>query len=143
MEKTKCARCGKEYETKTMVIRVKNDEEINLFCKDCSNLFGTCGTCKNKVECGFFNNPDPLPRFITIQQKTEHANGYIITQRQVPNTERLRKYCLDGKCPCCNEADPKDPFCCKFTEYTTCANYDEVNYGKIVEDFSMQETKEN
>ena len=142
MEKIKCQRCLRECDLKDIILSIKNGTSIDFFCKDCNALFGTCKTCKNGGICGFFNDPDPMPKFIIIQQKTQHENGYSIVQRQVPNTERLRKFCF-GKCPCINETDPKDPYCCKFTEYTTCPNYCEQEYPKIVEDFSMLEAKEN
>lgn len=136
-----CENCGKTVEPNRVVFSLKNGGGISTYCTDCSSLFGTCHTCKNRKGCGFFNDPDPMPKYIVIQQKTQHTNGYSIVQRQVPNTERLRKFCLDGKCVCCDETDPKDPFCSRF--YTTCINYCEEDDEKIVENFPIQDTSEN
>ena len=119
----KCENCKREFENKDIIITVKNGCDLFFYCRECNSQLGHCPACLRRHECGFFNDPDPLPKFIVIQKKQQHANGYTIIQQQVPNTERLRKFCLDGKCKCCNEIDPKDPFCCRFTVDKTCGNY--------------------
>lgn len=128
MEMIQCVRCGSKRAIKDMIISVKNGERISLFCKSCYSLLGHCPTCKNKRECGFFEDSNPLPQFVIVQQMQQRENGYVITQRQVPNTERLREFCLDGKCICCYEQDPKNPMCCRFTDEQTCGNYIEEEY---------------
>lgn len=143
MDKFKCERCGAEQPRSEAVLSAKDGEYVNMICKHCSTQYGTCYTCVLGKICPFETDPDPMPKFFIIEERAQHENGYSIVQRQVPNTERLRKFCLGGKCPCCNETDPKDPFCCKFTQYSTCTNYCEEEYRKIVENFSMQEAGEN
>lgn len=126
----KCENCGREFENKDIIITVKNGCDIIFYCRECNAQLGHCPVCLNSKQCGFFEDPDPLPKYVVIQQRQQHANGYAIMQKQVPNTERLRKFCLDGKCKCCNEEDPQDPFCCRFTEYRTCGNY--IEKGDIL-----------
>ena len=142
MEKTKCMHCGTEWETKQMTISFNEDESISLFCPKCSKFFGQCPLCEHYPQCGFENDPDPMPQFIMATMKQQTPQGVAIIQKQVPNTERLRKFCLDGKCICCNEENPKDPFCCRFTGFGTCANFKERNFKNFVQDFSMQEASE-
>lgn len=138
MEKIKCDRCGAEWPTKQMIISVKNGESINLFCPKCSKFFGQCPFCEHYPQCGFQDDPDPIPQFVIATIKQQTPQGVAIMQKQVPNTERLRKFCLDGKCICCNEEDPKDPFCCRFTGFGICANYKERNFENSIQDFSIQ-----
>lgn len=125
MNKCFCDRCGEEAELKDLIISVKNTETINLFCRKCSSLFDTCHFCEHFTQCGFESDPDPLPQFVMIQQRQQTPMGQSIIQYQVPNTERLRKFCLGGKCACCNEEDPKDPFCCRHAGTFTCNNFKE------------------
>jgi hypothetical protein len=126
----KCERCGREFEDKNIIVSVKNGCDISFFCHECNSLFGHCQTCKKNEGCGFFNNPDPTPKFVIIQQKIQRPNGYSVIQRQIPNPARLHKFCLNGQCVCCNEDNPEDPYCCRATDYATCKNYEERDYGR-------------
>jgi hypothetical protein len=128
MNKYFCDRCGKETDIKSLIVFAKNDDSINLFCQECSSLSGTCHFCEHSKSCAFEQDPDPTPQFVVIQQRQQTSTGYSIIQRQVPNTARLRKFCFDGKCVCCNEDDPKDPFCCRHTGYATCGNFKEAYF---------------
>lgn len=129
MEQTSlCDKCGIAWPTKQLIVSVKNGESFNLFCPKCAMFFGQCPMCEYYEQCGFENDPDPSPKFRMIAKQTQTSNGYYIERRQVPNTERLRKFCLDGKCMCCNEDDPKDPFCCRHTGYATCGNFKETYF---------------
>lgn len=120
----KCENCGREFEDKNIIVSVKNGCDISFYCKQCNALFGHCPMCENYANCGFFEDPDPMPKFIMIQRKQQNeAGATIIMQCEVPNTERLHKFCLGGKCKCCNEDDASRPFCCRFTQYQTCRNY--------------------
>ena len=120
-----CDCCGRQFPQVELVIVANDTETVNVFCKECSKYFGTCYFCEQSAQCAFEQDPDPTPKFVMIQQHQQTPMGCSIIQRQVPNTERLRKFCLDGKCPCCNEDDPKDPFCCRHTGYATCGNFKE------------------
>ena len=119
----KCENCERDFDTKDIIVSVKNGCDISFYCRECIVHAGHCPMCVNVKDCGFFNDPDPTPKFVTIQRKVQHPNGYSIIQQQVPNTARLRKFCLDGQCKCCNEENPEDPFCYRFTEHKTCNNY--------------------
>ena len=142
MEKTKCARCGVEWETKHMIISVDEDE-VALFCPKCAQFFGRCPFCEHYSDCGFQNDSDPMPKFVTIARRMQQGNATFVEQLQVPNTERLRKFCLDGKCICCNEDNPKEPYCCRHTGFGTCYKFKEKKFGKFVQDFSQTKTSEN
>lgn len=128
MNKYYCDRCGVQIEQKDSVVFVKNTESINIFCRKCSGLFGTCYFCEHSAHCGFEQDPDPMPRFVMIQQRQQAPEGYCIIQRQVPNVERLRKFCLDGNCICCDETDSKNPFCCRHSGFATCGNFKEITF---------------
>ena len=121
----KCENCGQEFENKDIIITVKNGCDIIFYCRKCNAQLGHCPLCLNGKWCGFFDDPDPLPKFVVIQQRQQLDNVFVTIQKQVPNTERLKKFCLEGKCKCCNEEEPQDPFCCRFTEHRTCSNYTE------------------
>ena len=142
MEKTKCARCGNEWETNKMIIS-SDDEGLSFFCPKCSQFFGQCPFCENYPQCGFEHDPDPMPQFVMVSRRVQQGNMTFVEQKQFPNTARLRKFCLDGKCKCCNEDDPKDPFCCRFTGFGTCANFTEKKFEKFVQNFSMDTVSEN
>ena len=120
-----------------------NDDGIHLFCPKCSQFFGQCPFCENYPQCGFEQDPDPMPQFVMVVKQEKTPHGVSIIQQQVPNTARLRKFCLDGKCQCCNEEDPKDPFCCRFTGFGTCANFKERKFQKFVQNFPVDVVNEN
>lgn len=134
MEKIKCQRCLREYDSKDIILSIKNGTSVDFFCKDCNTLFGTCKTCKHNFEqCNFFSNNDPTEKFIVVQN-TQRQGGLVITQqREIPNPERIRKFCLDGKCQCCNEQDKEHPFCSHFSINQGCLNYTEMIYPTIEE----------
>lgn len=123
-----CDKCGVTWPDNQLVIFVRDEGRINLFCPKCAMFSGQCPMCEHYPQCGFKEDPDPMPQFVMVQQVQEVPGGHSIIQQQVPNTERLRKFCLDGKCVCCNEDDPKDPFCCRYTGFGTCRNYKEKHF---------------
>lgn len=142
MDKIICENCGKQCESKDVIISVANDNRISIRCRDCGKLFGHCHTCSNCGPCGFFEDPDPMPQFKVVAQQIRQGNNTFVGQRQIRNPDRVKKFCMDGKCKCFFD-DPEQPFCCRHDGYATCSNYCEQEYSKIVEDFSMQETIEN
>lgn len=125
----KCANCGREGNKGFIVCPVENDKSVVL-CIDCYKVLGSCNACQNTY-CGFFNDPDPMPQFKVIQRQEHQGNATYIQQIQVPNSERIRKFCIDGKCKCYN-GDDEHPLCCRHGGYATCTNYKEVELGKIV-----------
>lgn len=138
-----CENCGKPLNDNTdVVISVKNGEAINFFCKECNKAFGHCPMCQHNVPCGFFNDPDPTPQFVIVARQMRQGNATFVEQRQVPNEERVRKFCLDGKCKCYNGND-EHPLCCRHGGYTTCTNYCEVEQYKFVQDFPKKEAIQN
>jgi hypothetical protein len=141
MEKTKCVYCGAELETKDMVAETVEDEVV-LFCHKCAFQFGTCAMCNHNLPCGFFDDPDPMPQFTMVARQVHQGSVTFIEQKRVPNAERVKKFCIEGKCSCYN-GDDEHPLCCRFGGYATCTNYDEVKKQKFVQDFSIQNTNEN
>lgn len=128
MEMIQCERCGRNYKTKDIVVSVKNGSDISFLCHDCSNLIGLCFTCEKYTTCAFHNDEDPTPKTKTYRRTIQTPMGIMEQRQTVPNGERIKKFCLDGKCPCANEEDPDNPFCCRHTEYKTCSNYKEKDY---------------
>jgi hypothetical protein len=136
----KCANCGREGNRGFIICPTENDTSI-AFCIDCYKLFGTCAMCTHTY-CGFFNDPDPMPQFKTVMHQTKQGNAVYIEQKQVPNPDRVRKFCTDGKCKCFLD-DPKHPLCCRHGGYATCSNYTEQEYKKFVENFPVETESEN
>lgn len=83
-----------------------------ILCSNCNSLSGTCAACKKNDYCAFEEDPDPMPRVIS----REIQRGPIITVAQVPNPERIEKFCKPT-CPC---FDPS--FGCS-RQYNTCYKY--------------------
>lgn len=89
---------------------------LRKVCSRCNSLRGTCGRCIYGYDCAFFQVEDGLPQMVmkTVQQ------GIMIVQQQVPNPERIEKYCK--VCNCWSE----DYGCFKqgnTNRVPTCRNY--------------------
>ena len=139
----KCENCGKPLDVSmNTVISVYENDVTRAFCKQCAARFSTCAMCQHNVPCGFFNDPDPMPQFKVITLQTRQGNTTYIEHRQVPNTERIKKFCTDGKCKCFLD-DPEHPLCCRHGGYTTCTNYCELEKYKFVQDFFVGIASEN
>lgn len=136
-----CENCGKPLESNNTAVDTKENGSIHLFCRNCSSLFGTCAMCAHTY-CGFFNDPDPMPQFKVIARQIRQGNATFIEQKQVPNSERIKKFCTDGKCKCFLD-DAEHPLCCRHGGYTTCTNYCEKEKYNFVQDFPVQEASEN
>ena len=138
-----CENCGKPLDNNTdVVISVKNGECIHIFCKECNQAFGHCPMCQHNTPCAFFNDPAPSPQFVMKTRQNRTPQGVQIIQRQVPNEERIRKFCLDGKCKCYN-GDDEHPLCCRIGGCATCTNYTELEQYKFGQDFPMLVANEN
>ena len=138
----KCVNCGKTPLANQDTVIVTQDNGVHIFCRECATQFGTCAMCQHNTPCGFFNDPDPMPQFKVIARQTRQGNATFIEQRQVPNSERVKKFCTNGKCKCFLD-DPEHPLCCRFGGYTTCTNYYEKTSFKFGEDFSTLKVPEN
>ena len=91
-----------------------------LFCKNCSDLFGTCTMCDNSVKCQFKTNPAPISQFVTKRLRQETPNGYMEQIVQVPNAQRIKAFCIEGECKCMGYVG-EEPKCMR--QFGTCANY--------------------
>ena len=128
----KCINCGREPLASTdIVVCVNEKNETLVFCKKCESLFGTCAMCQHNVPCGFFNDPDPMPQTIVVARRIQQGNATFIQQQQIPNKERIKKFCINTKCPCYN-GDEEHPLCCRVGGCTTCTNYCELEQNKFV-----------
>ena len=126
----KCVNCGKTPLIDQDTVVVTQDNGIHIFCRECSARFGTCAMCQRNIPCAFFNDPDPMPQMKVIVQQTRQGNATFIEQKQIPNGDRIKKFCIDGNCPCYN-GDAENPLCCRFGGYTTCTNYCEIEKYKF------------
>ena len=128
----KCINCGREPLASTdMVVCVNEKNETLIFCKKCEAHFGTCHMCQHNVPCAFFNDPDPMPQMKIVARQIRQGNATFIEQKQIPNGDRIKKFCIDGNCPCYN-GDAENPLCCRFGGCTTCTNYCEIEQYKFV-----------
>lgn len=90
-----------------------------LTCEECQKALNSCRGCKNfKPEtCEFETNSDPMPKVIT---QTQSLGNNQIMQSQVPNQERINKFC--PSCACWNaEYD----FCMRKYRFG-CSHFDSV-----------------
>ena len=139
----KCVNCGREPLANTdTVISLLDGGGAYILCKECAAQFGTCMMCQHNTPCGFFNDPDPTPQFKVIARQMRQGNATFIEQKQIPNPDRVKKFCTDGKCKCFLD-DPEHPLCCRHGGYTTCTNYRELEKYKFGEDFSQTKAGEN
>ena len=136
-----CENCGKPLENSNMVADTKEDGSIHLFCRNCATLFGTCAMCAHTY-CGFFNDPDPMPQFIVVARQVRQGNATFIEQKQIPNADRIKRFCIDGGCKCFCDNDGQ-PYCPRHGGYTTCTNYIEREHYNFVKDFSINKALEN
>ena len=83
-----------------------------------------------------------MPQFKVITRQMRQGNATFIEQVQVPNGDRIKKFCLEGKCKCAVD-DPEHPLCCRHGGYTTCTNYCEKEKHNFVQDFPVQEAIQN
>ena len=143
MSSTRCERCKRECDVGAVIVVMKNGNGPFIFCPECADFMGHCQMCKQGIQCGFFNDPDPMPQMVMARREERGPMGIMIVETQTPNPARVQKFCVDAKCPCLCWPEGQKPFCCKFTEYTTCTNYDMLDFGKIVEDFSTNKASEN
>lgn len=137
-----CENCGHIIEGRQVNISMSADEKAHFFCADCIKMFGTCHMCAHNKPCGFFNDPDPTPQFKMVARQIRQGNATFIEQKQVPNAERIKKFCLDGKCKCAID-DPEHPLCCRHGGHATCTNYCEKETHNFVQNFSMTKANEN
>ena len=122
-----CESCGKNLvQNSDVVLYVKNGV-THIYCRNCNAGFGGCPMCAHNASCAFDTNPDPMPKFIILSQEYRTPYGVQIIQKQVPNAERVKKFCVEGKCPCYN-GDDEHPLCCRLGGYATCSNYSEVEH---------------
>lgn len=139
----KCEKCGGCLNPKTDVcISSASDESIHLFCKECIKKFGTCEMCQHMKPCGFFHDPDPMPQFIVVARTTQQGNATFVEQKQIPNPNRVKKFCIEGECKCFLN-DLEHPICCRYSGCSTCTNYCEVEQFNFVQDFLVCAVDEN
>lgn len=136
-----CENCGLPLENNNTVINTKEDGTIHLFCRNCATLFSSCKMCANTY-CGFFNDPDPMPQFKVVARQTRQGNATFIEQKQIANPDRVKKFCVDGKCKCFLN-DSEHPLCCRHSGCETCTNYTELEQYKFSQDFPKLEANEN
>lgn len=91
-----CEACGRSFLTPGTIEIVEN--QIHLYCDDCTPHLHNCPTCAQSKYCAFEKDPSPTPK--TITQTTQRGNAII--QQQVPNPERIREIC-QAKCSCYSE----------------------------------------
>ena len=90
----------------------------------------------------FFNDPDPMPQFIVVARTTQQGNATFVEQKQIPNPNRVKKFCIEGECKCLLN-DLEHPICCRYSGCSTCTNYCEVEQFNFVQDFPVRAVDEN
>ena len=90
-----CENCGKQL-VNTDTVVVTQDSGIHIFCKKCAAQFGHCPMCQHNTPCAFLEDPDPTPQFKMVARQMLQGNATFIEQRQVPNAERIKKFCANG-----------------------------------------------
>ena len=128
----RCANCGRQPLTSTDTIVSHIDEGgARIFCKQCAAQFNTCAMCQYNTPCAFQVDPDPTPQMKVVSRRIQQGNATFVQQVQVPNSDRIKKLCIDRQCKCYN-GDENEPLCCRFGGCITCSNYCEIeqfNFG--------------
>ena len=138
-----CAHCGRQPLANTDTVILPLDKGgARILCKKCAAHFGTCFMCQHSTYCGFHEDPDPMPQFKVIARQIQQGNTTFIQHQQIPNPDRVKKFCMDGKCQCFLD-DPEHPLCCRHGGYATCTNYCERTEFKFSENFSTADAPEN
>lgn len=138
----RCVNCGKFPLANQDIVVVTQDNGAHIFCRKCAAHFGTCFMCQHATYCGFYEDPDPMPQFKVIARQIRQGNATFVQHQQVPNPDRIKKFCTDGKCKCFLD-DPEHPLCCRHGGCATCTNYYEKTSFKFGEDFSTLKVPEN
>lgn len=112
----KCSRCGRNG------ARVLSDNKF--FCSECAELFGTCAMCIHSKKCNFNSNPAPIPKIITQRIRQETEMGIMEQIIQVPNPKRIKAFCIEGKCICCDQKEK--PHCMR--QFGICESYKENEF---------------
>ena len=138
-----CENCGKHLDVNMdMVMSIHENDVVRVFCKQCTTAFGHCPMCQHNTDCGFFHDPDPMSQFVVVARTTQQGNATFVEQKQVPNPNRVKKFCIEGKCKCFLN-DPEHPICCRYGGCSTCTNYCEVEQFNFVQDFPVHAVDEN
>lgn len=135
----KCENCGRPLEQTNMNIRIQNEESMHFFCQECANTFGHCHMCEHSAHCEFHENPDSMPKTRIARKEQRTPFGISIMQTEIPNSERVKKFCTE--CKCFGGLEEETPYCGRYTGYATCTNYCEKTQFNFVQDFS-EETQE-
>ncbi len=88
-----CQICGRSILEKEAIIEV-NEDDVKLICFNCSSLNGTCYRCRYALKCEFDDAIDTLPHFVCAQNN----KGHVIITSDIPNPERIEKYCKVCRC---------------------------------------------
>jgi hypothetical protein len=83
-----------------------------------------------------------MPQFKVVARQIHQGNATFVEQKQIPNSDRIKKFCTDGKCKCL-AGMPDEPLCCRHGGYTTCTNYCEKEKHNFVQNFSIENVSEN
>lgn len=124
-----CERCGMAIPAREVVLSACGEFFIP-FCKNCVSLFGSCAMCENGENCGFLNDPDPMPKAVMQRRVVNTPRGQMTLQEQVLNPERKKKFCASEICACAND----EIDCYKTNEFSTCPNYKEKTFRKGVQE---------
>ena len=137
----RCEECGRELAPKAAIIRIQNDTDLHFFCAECHQLFGHCHMCDHRLRCEFKENPDPMPATRVVRKEQRTPFGVSIMQTEIPNSERIKKFCTE--CTCFGGLEEETPYCGRYTGYATCTNYCEKTQFNFVQDFPITSSHEN
>lgn len=112
----KCTMCGRNGAT---VI-----DNGKFFCSECVKLFNTCATCIHSKKCDFESNPAPIPKVVAKRLRQETQMGYMEQIQHIPNPQRIKAFCLEGQCVCCDHKE--NPHCMR--QFGLCENYKEIEF---------------
>ena len=106
-----CHNCNSIFPHK-MAIILQESKETYLFCPNCADQIGQCGTCALGNKCDFQTNPSPIP--LTIRRQIKQ--GPMVSVIEEKNPERQKITCQNG-CLCYSEEHE----CMR--QFHSCKNY--------------------
>ena len=122
----RCGYCGGsvgDFEKRYYEVH-NNGESVITICEKCLIAMNTCDMCQHRDSCAFIEAiDDPTPPFIIKFQTIQNGNMVIRKQMQVPNGERVKRYC--STCHCCKNGGETENWYCWKSCAGTCSNYKE------------------
>lgn len=79
----------------------------HVLCGNCAEQLSSCHFCQGRQHCEFETNPDPMPKQVMRQVRTQMG----IAQATVKNPDRIEKFCKTCRCYAEEECRKESGYC--------------------------------